>query len=320
MKVVCIGACAAIAAALLLPSCGAAAPSSPAETPFDGERAYRSLQEIVALGPRVSGTEASAQTRAIIRRDLEAAGIEVKEHPFVAETPSGPRQMVNVVGVVKGTRPGVIVLGNHYDTKHFADFEFVGANDGGSTTAWMIEMARALGPTREGYSIWLCWFDGEEAFVKWSDKDGIYGSKAMVQRLKKDGQLPEVRAMINLDMIGDCDLGISKDRGAPAWMQEVVWETAREMGYGDQFGPIVESIQDDHTPFRRAGIDALELIDYRYGGGRAQHRMNWHTVRDRMDLVCAKSLKIVGDVILSALDPLEESLYEREMQEGGGGK
>ena len=124
--------------------------------------------------------------------------------------------------------------------------------------------------------------------------------------------------MINIDMIGDCDLGISKDRGAPSWMTDIVWETARERGYGDQFGPIVESIQDDHTPFRRAGIDALELIDYRYGGGRAQHRMNWHTVRDRMDLVCAKSLKIVGDVILSALGPLEEYLYQREIQEVGG--
>lgn len=127
---------------------------------FDGDRAYRDLEAVVAIGPRTPGSEGAAKTREYIRTQIEAAGLEVRMDAFEADTPLGKREMVNVTGIVQGTEPGVIVLGNHYDTKHFPDFRFVGANDGGSTTAWMIEMARALGPTKEGYSIWLCFFDG----------------------------------------------------------------------------------------------------------------------------------------------------------------
>ena len=308
----CVAVCGALVAILTLCSC--ALPASSA-SPFDGARAYQLLEEIVAIGPRVSGTVQSARTRTIIRRELEAAGLRVEEHRFEAATPLGVRDMVNVVAIVEGTRPGVIILGNHYDTKYFPDFKFVGANDGGSTTAWMIEMARTLGPARDGYTVWLCWFDGEEAFVKWSPGDKLYGSSAMVRRLREEDRISEVRAMINVDMIGDCELNILKDRDAPEWMTKVVWQAANELGYHKHFDAVSQETEDDHYPFRGAGIPAMELIDFRYGGGRVQHEMNWHTVRDRMDLVCAESLKIVGDVIFQALPRLDQSLLRMERQE-----
>ncbi len=312
-KSFCPSVCIALAVALALPSCGLAAPSA---SPFDGDRAYRLLEEIVAIGPRVAGTKEAEQTRAIIRRELEAAGVAVEEHSFQVATPLGVRDMVNVVGVVAGTQPGVIILGNHYDTKYFADFEFVGANDGGSTTAWMIEMAHTLGPTREGHTVWLCWFDGEEAFVQWTKEDSLYGSRAMVKRLRQEGRLADVRAMINVDMIGDCQLTISKDRDAPEWMTNLVWRTARELGYRNEFEPLLYGIEDDHYPFRRAGVPAMDLIDFRYGGGRASHEMNWHTPRDTVDRVCASSLKIVGDVVYTVLERLDDALGQKEAQEG----
>ena len=307
-------ALARFAALFTLLSLNACELSASPSTPFDGKRAYRDLQEIVALGPRVSGTEASAHTRAIIRRELEAAGVPVEEHAFQASTPLGVRDMVNVVGVVQGTLPGIIILGNHYDTKYFPDFEFVGANDGASTTAWMIEMARALGPSREGHTIWLCWFDGEEAFEEWGPLDSLYGSGAMVKRLREEGRLPEVKAMINVDMIGDCDLRVLKDTGAPQWMVDAVWRTAAELGYRKHFDLAGRRIEDDHLPFRRAGVQAMNLIDFRYGGDRAAHDRNWHTVRDRLDLVCADSLRIVGDVIYRALERIETALRESNRQ------
>lgn len=298
-----------LCAALSLSSCGS---STSAATPFDGARAYQDLSEILAIGPRVAGSEAAGRTRSLIRGKLEAAGLRVEEHPFEATTPLGPRNMVNLVAIVEGTLPGIIILGNHYDTKYFPDFEFVGANDGGSTTAWMIEMARALGPTRDGYTVWLTWFDGEEALVEWSSLDSLYGSGTMVKRLVAENRLADVKAMINVDMIGDCDLTILKDAGAPNWMTDIIWKTARDLGYRKYFSVGSEGIEDDHLPFRRAGVQAIGLIDFRYGGGRSEHEMNWHTVRDRIDRVCAESLQIVGDVVYHALGELDRTLAQRD--------
>ena len=279
-------------------------------TPFDGDRAYRDLEEILAIGPRVAGTEGSAQTRALIRREMDSLGIPVEEHKFQARTPFGVVEMVNVVAVIEGTQPGVILIGNHYDTKYFPDFTFVGANDGGSTTAWMIEFARALGPKREGHTIWLTWFDGEEAFEAWSETDGLYGSRQMVARLREEERLDELKAMINLDMIGDCQLQVQKDTRAPSWMVDLVWRTASDIGYREHFDVASRAIDDDHVPFQRAGVPAMNLIDYRYGGSRAEHDRNWHTVRDRIDLVCADSLQVMGDVMYHALERIEARLVQ----------
>lgn len=282
-----------------------------ARTPFDGKRAFADLERICAVGPRPPGSPEAAQVRDLIRSELEACGVPSKEYPFEANTPLGPRSMVNVAGFVKGTEDGIIILGNHYDSKYFPDFRFVGANDGGSTTAWMIEMARALGPEREGRSVWLVWFDGEEAFKEWTDTDSLYGSREFVRELRKQGKVQSVAAMINVDMIGDTYLGVFRDSGAPAWLSNLIWSTAGGLGYSGHFLPRSMLIQDDHMPFRLAGIPAINLIDYEYGGSRLDHTNLWHTPNDTIEHVSADSLQVVGDVIYHALPDLDALLDER---------
>lgn len=294
--------------ALLLSALCAACSASTVHTRFDGERAYADVAAIVSFGPRPPGSQALERTREYIRSQMAGAGVILREYPFTAQTPNGPVKMNNLVAEIPGTLPEIIVIGNHYDTKLFTDFEFVGANDAGSTTAWMIEFARAVGPRREGHTLWLCWFDGEESFGEWSETDGIYGSRDFVGRLQAEGRLGEIRAMINVDMIGDCSLDIQRDKGAPPWLAGIIWDAAARTGNRRHFPPRAISIEDDHTPFRDAGIPALELIDFNYGGGAVEHQMNWHTSRDRLDLVCPESLQVVGDVILTALPVLDDAL------------
>ena len=279
-----------------------------AASPFDGARAYDDLKAILAIGPRVAGTPGAERTREFIRKGLSAAGLEIREHAFEATTPLGPRKMVNLFGIVEGTRPGVIVLGNHYDTKYLPNITFVGANDGGSTTAWMIEMARAFGPTREGRSLWLCFFDGEEAFEEWGPRDGLYGSRAFVAWLEENGELSDIEAMINVDMIGDCYLSIYRDREAPRWLTESVWNTAASLGYGQHFPSFSHNVEDDHLPFRRAGVPAINIIDFRYGGSLLDHDRNWHTVNDTLERVCPESLQTVGDVLYHTLGEVDRRL------------
>jgi len=285
-----------------------------AKSPFNGPRAFEDLATVVGFGPRISGSKALAELRALIKTELAQAGLAVDTHSFEADTPIGPLRMANVVGAVKGNRPGVIILGTHYETKYFPGFEFVGANDGGSTTAWMIEMARALGPEREGRSVWLCFFDGEEAFEAWSDVDGLYGSRAFVQRLRKRGDLSQVHAMINVDMIGDCFLGVKRDRFAPPWLTRAIWGTARDLGHGAYFLPFRDAVEDDHVPFRRAGLPAANIIDFSYGGSAVAHRQNWHTANDTLERVCGESLQVVGDVIYHAL-PLVDAYLDNPARE-----
>lgn len=287
-------------------------------SPFDAGRAYEDLRRVVALGPRVAGSEKLAELRTLIKGELAMAGLGVREHVFEAETPIGTRVMVNVVGVIEGTKPGVIILGNHYDTKHLPDFVFVGANDAGSTTAWMLEMARTLGPRRQGRSLWLCFFDGEEAFKEWSETDGIYGSRAFVKHLGEQGVLPEVRVMINVDMIGDCYLGIRRDPGAPAWLTQAIWGKAQQLGYGEHFLTSSLPVLDDHIPFRQAGIPAIDIIDFQYGGSIMDHVKNWHTANDTLDKVCQESLQAVGDVIYHSLFDIEAHLDAGSTGPGSG--
>jgi hypothetical protein len=278
------------------------------KSPFDGKRAYDDLIAIVEIGPRPPGSEGAERLRVLLREKLAAAGLAVSEHAFEAHTPLGSRRMVNLVAKVVGSRPGVIALSNHYDTKHFPDIRFVGANDGGSTTAWMLEMARTLGPKRTGRGVWLIWFDGEEALKEWTDRDSLYGSREMVRVLRESGQLEQIRAVINVDMIGDCYLGILRDPGAPAWLSNAVWTKASELGLGGHFLLEARSIADDHVPFRLAGAPALNLIDYEYGGSPADHRNNWHTVNDTIEKVCPASLQAVGDVLYHAVSGIEAYL------------
>ncbi len=278
---------------------------------FNSARAYKDLERILAFGPRPPGSRASAQALDYLKAELKKAGVHYWEQRFDAETPLGTRAMTNLIAEIKGAQEGILLFGNHHDTKYLPKITFLGANDGGSTTAWMLEMARALGPKRAGRTLWLVWFDGEEAFQTWSDTDSLYGSRHFVEKLRASGELERIQAMINVDMIGDCLLRIHRDRRAADWLADIVWETAKRLEYGHHFSDYRQEIEDDHMPFFQAGIPTLEIIDYSYGGSMLDHKKNWHTARDTLDRVCPKSLQAVADVIYHSLPGIEAYLDAR---------
>ena len=217
---------------------------------------------------------------------------------FEADTPHGRLQLANVIAVVPGVRRDVILLGGHYDTKYFKEFRFVGANDGGSSAALLLELTRCLAAAPREYTYWVVWFDGEEARVSWTATDSLYGSRRLAADLARAGRLP--RAMVLVDMIGDRDLGILRDTYSTPWLTELMWATAARLGHGRHFLRTTMAVEDDHAPFLNAGVPAVLLIDFDYPP--------WHTADDTLDKVSAQSLAIVGDVVLGALPGIERHL------------
>lgn len=280
-------------AGLLLASTGAAAPA------FDGQAALRDLERLVAIGPRTAGSPAGRRAREYIVGELrKIAGAQVQVKPFEADTPHGRLAMANVVAVLPGARPDVVMLAGHYDTKVFKDFRFVGANDGGSSAALLLELARRLAARPRDYTYWLVWFDGEEARESWTDRDSLYGSRQLAAELARARRLP--RAMILVDMIGDKDLDIRREPHSAGWLTDIVWDTAARLGYGRQFLREPLPVEDDHVPFMKRGVPATLLIDFDYPP--------WHTAEDTLDKVSAESLAIVGQVLLEALPSVEHYL------------
>jgi len=222
--------------------------------------------------------------------------------------------MVNVIAEWRGRRPEVVALGGHYDTK-VLPVRFVGANDGGSSTALLLELGRALAARHRTapppWTRWLLFFDGEEAQEQWSPTDGLYGSRALVRALRASGELRRIRALIVADMIGDRDLAIRRESTSTAWLTDLVWATARELGYARHFLQERQPVEDDHTPFLDAGVAATLLIDFDYGGAPGQNAW-WHTPEDTVDKLSADSLRVVGAVILAALPRIEAELARRE--------
>ena len=265
---------------------------------FDGTAALRHVERLVALGPRPAGSAAGARARAYIVDELKHSGIRTEVRAFDADTPHGRLRMANIVAVIPGRRADVVLVGGHYDTKWFREFRFVGANDGGSSAALLIELARSLVAAKREYTYWVVWFDGEEARGAWTERDSLYGSRHLAAELQRTGRLP--RAVIVADMIGDRDLGIRREAFSTPWLTELIWASAARLGYGAHFLPDPMPVEDDHAPFLRAGVPATLLIDFDYPP--------WHTPHDTLDKVSAQSLAIVGQVLLDALPAIEDRL------------
>ncbi|HEX4998087.1 MAG TPA: M28 family peptidase [Terriglobia bacterium] len=281
---------------------GNASPSpQQASSPFNGERAFKDLSTMVAFGPRPAGSEALAKTRAYIVDELKKAGLKPELDEFEATTPRGKRKMVNIRATRAGARPDIIALTGHYDTKPTA-FEFVGANDGGSSAAWVLEMARATVGLKLENTLEFVFFDGEEAVVEWSDGDSVYGSRHDVDRRLRAGKLGQLKALILVDMIGDKDLDIRREPTSTAWLTDLIWKRAHARGFRKEFLDEPLPIEDDHIPFLRAGVNAVDLIDFNYEP--------WHTPNDTLDKTSGSSLKIVGDVIYDALPEIDKRVSE----------
>ena len=261
---------------------------------FNGNEALEFTKKAVAFGPRPPGSPANRLLRSYIRNEIKKYGGQVVDDGFSASTPSGPVRMHNVICVFPGTSGRTIVFTGHYDTKIFSGRHFVGANDGGSSTGLLLELMRALSSTSHRDEIDIVWLDGEEAFGEWSETDGTYGSRHLAEQWASQGALARIRALINVDMIGDSDLGMVQELNSNADLRKLVWQVAREKGYGRYFLDYTGAIEDDHVPFLKRGVPALDLIDFDYGPGNSF----WHTDKDTVDKLSAHSFQVVGDVLL----------------------
>jgi glutaminyl-peptide cyclotransferase len=261
---------------------------------FNGNEALEFTKKAVAFGPRPPGSPANRELRAYIRNQIRIRGGRLVDDAFIAATPSGPVQMHNIICVFPGTSGRTIVFTGHYDTKLFPGRHFVGANDGGSSTGVLLELMRALASTSHKDEIDIVWLDGEEAFGEWSDTDGIYGSRHLAEQWAHQGVLARIRALINVDMIGDSGLGIIQELNSNAALRKLVWQVANEKGYGRYFLDHASAIEDDHVPFLKRGVPALDLIDFDYGPDNSF----WHTDKDTVDKLSAHSFQVVGDVLL----------------------
>jgi glutaminyl-peptide cyclotransferase len=268
------------------------------EPRVDGAAALRHVERLVAIGPRVAGTPGAARARAYIIAELKKLGVKVDVRAFEADTPHGRLSFANVIAILPGRRGDVILLGGHYDTKYFKAFRFVGANDGGSSAALLLELTRLLAATPREYTYWVVWFDGEEARESWTATDSLYGSRRLAAELTQAGRLP--RAMVLVDMIGDRDLGILRDTYSTPWLSDLLWATAARLGHARHFLGTAMGVEDDHAPFLKAGVPAALLIDFDYPP--------WHTADDTLDKVSPRSLAVVGDVVLGALPAIERRL------------
>ena len=290
---------AGLLAAMVAASC--AAQPSKGDSGFSGTRALADVRKLVAIGPRVAGTPGAAKARDYITEQLKAAGLAVQEQAFDASTPRGSVHMINLLAVIPGIPPPEapsqvpvqrIIVAGHYDTKLFKEFTFVGANDGGSSAALLIELARALKPRTLPMDVELLFLDGEEAVGEWQGSDHTYGSRYYVQAAKKAGTLKTIGALVLVDMIGDKDLRIMKEANSTPWLTESVWGAASRLGRREFVGETT-TIEDDHLEFLEAGVPAVDIIDLDYPA--------WHRADDTLDKLSAASLQSVGDVVVAAL-------------------
>lgn len=268
---------------------------------FSGASALQYTTRAVAFGPRPPGSEAQRKLQAYILSELRRFRCEVAEDTFTARTPLGPVPMKNIIAKFSGTSGKAVAVTGHYDTKSMPGRVFVGANDGGSSTGFLLELARTLSVRPRRHDVYLVWFDGEEAIVQWSESDSLYGSRHLARRWGEDGTLRRLIALINVDMIGDRDLGLVREAHSTLWLRERIWRIAAELGYRRHFLNAVIEIEDDHVPFLRAGVPAVNLIDFDYGPGHSW----WHTEQDTPDKLSARSFQVVGDVVLELLRRLE---------------
>lgn len=280
----------------------AAPPAAPSKadyhTDFDAARAFNHVKKLCELGPHPSGSEAIKRAQDYLEKELKSYGLKVIEDVFEGQTPKGVVPMKNIIGELAGEKPEVVLITGHYDTKRQAGF--VGANDGGSSAATVLEMARALAKTKPPYTLWFVLFDGEEAVVDWSAMDGMdntYGSRHLVAKMRNDGSLARARAMLLVDMIGDKNLDIKREGESTRWLVNLIWDAAWKAGYGKNFLRDDHFISDDHLPFLEAGIPSADLIDFDYG---PQHAY-WHTNQDTLDKISGESMKAVGDALILAL-------------------
>ncbi len=284
-----------------------AVPSDNAPLPhIDSKRAFEYTREVTAFGERYMGNENHKKLERYIVERLK--GDQVEDDAFIADTVEGKFPVRNIIAKFPGTKDGIIVIMGHYDTNYpLRKTGYVGANDGGSSTAILLEFANQLrgsSPTkqRDGYSVWLVWTDGEEAVKTWSDSDSLYGTRHLAEKWEKDGTLKKIKALMVMDMIGDADLNIDRNSTSTPWLLDLIYTAAEREGYQSHFYAREGPIEDDHLPFAKRGVPNADVIDLDYGYNNVFH----HTPQDTMDKLSPKSLEIVGDTIMETIHLLDQ--------------
>jgi Zn-dependent M28 family amino/carboxypeptidase len=269
---------------------------------FNGANALEYTRKAVEFGPRPPASAAIEKLRTFIEAELRKDRCETIPDAFNANGPGGPVPMRNIIAKFPGKSGRATVITGHYDTKLIPGQNFVGANDGGSSTGFLLELARILPSIRHADDIYVVFFDGEEAFGQWSETDSLYGSRHLAAKWTQDGTLPKIRALINVDMIGDKDLGILQEMNSTPKLRTLVWQAAAELGFGQYFLETGFATDDDHMPFLSRGVPSVDLIDFDYGRGNE----NWHTGTDTMDKLSAHSFEVVGKTVVKAIHKLEK--------------
>jgi glutaminyl-peptide cyclotransferase len=281
----------------LLP--GACLAQSTAGKAFSGSAAFNFTAKAVAFGPRPSGSPANAKLRAYIHAQLATCACEISSDSFTAQTPDGPVAMENIIAKFPGKSGRAIAISGHFDTKKMTNF--VGANDGGSSTGILLELAAVLTNRPHADDIYIVFFDGEEAVREWTDTDSVYGSRHLARKWADDGINRRLRGLINVDMTGDKDLDIVYEISSAPALRKLVWDAADALGYSASFLRRPAAVEDDHLPFLQAGVPALDLIDFDFGPDNAY----WHTPQDTMDKLGAHSFEIIGNVLMKVIPQLE---------------
>jgi glutaminyl-peptide cyclotransferase len=282
---------------------------------FNGERAMDHVKKQIGFGPRPPDTEQLAKTRAYITDQLKSFGLTVSLDEFTATTPMGEKKMANIVAEIPGETKTLILITSHYDTKFYKDMYFVGANDPAASVGTLLEIGRVLASRKEKpkATYRLVFFDGEEAFCEgWSEcgkdanPDNTYGSRHYVSQLRVKNELDQTHTMILLDMMGYKNLELGRDPTSTRWLQDVIWQTGRELGYAKVFVDREEGVGgDDHEPFLAAGVDSIDLI-------QLTSYPHWHKADDTIDKVSAQSMKIVGDTVLASLPKIAARVTEQK--------
>jgi Zn-dependent M28 family amino/carboxypeptidase len=288
--------------------------NTPIPSAFNGERAMDHVRKQIDFGPRPPDTPQLAKTRAYITNELKSYGLNVYLDEFKAATPNGEKKMANIVAEIPGETKTIILITSHYDTKYFKDMQFLGANDPASSVATLLEIGRVLGSQKEKPKVTyrLVFFDGEEAFCEGWDQcgsedhpDNTYGSRHYLSQLTARNEVENTGAMILLDMMGYKNLELGRDPSSIRWLQDIIWRTGRELGYGKVFVDREEGVGgDDHEAFIHSGVDAVDVIQlssYPY----------WHKADDTVDKVSAQSMKIVGDTVLASLPKIAERVTKK---------
>jgi Zn-dependent M28 family amino/carboxypeptidase len=254
----------------------------------------RHAAAIVGFGPHPPGSQAQRKVGDYLIGQLKSSRLEVQCQEFQAPTPIGSLNMRNIWGVLPGKSGKTVILASHYDSKYFKDFQFVGANDGASSSAVLLELARVLGhgnPTE--HAIWFVFFDGEEAIREWSEFDSLYGSREFVKMLNAQQKLGSIGALILLDLVGENDLSFRRDTNSTPWLVDTIWTAAARLGHTDKFRQTATTMIDDHIPFAQQGVPVVDIIDLDYA--------YWHTPEDTLDKLSPENMRAVAEVVLNAL-------------------